>query len=82
MTKEAKFILWIWFKLWAVVGKLVLKDQMDIKKAGPKVIVNIKKQNKNRFPLCSFTWAFYKKNHGSHTQEVTELTQLSVRIRD
>lgn len=82
MTKEAKFILWIWFKLWAVVGKLVLKDQMDIKKAGPKVMVNIKKQNKNQFPPYSFTWAFYKKSLGSHTQEVTELTQLIVRIRD
>lgn len=53
MTKEVKFILWIWFKLWEVVGKLVLKDQMDMKKAGPKVIANIKKQkqNQNQFLL-------------------------------
>lgn len=44
MTEEAKFMLWIWFEWWAVVGKLVLKDQMDMKKAGCKVIANIKNQ--------------------------------------
>lgn len=48
MTEEAKFTLWIWFELWAIVGKLVLKDQMDMKKAGSKVIVNIKKQTKKK----------------------------------